>query len=63
MLVLRRMENQSIIIGERIVVKVLAIEADRVKFGIKAPEDVRVVRSEIADRKQRLPCRCEDSQP
>ena len=50
MLVLRRTKDQGVIIGERIVVKVLAIEADRIVLGIEAPKGVHVVRSEICDK-------------
>ena len=50
MLVLRRTKNQGVIIGERIVVKVLAIEEDRILLGIEAPKGVHVVRSEVRDK-------------
>lgn len=47
MLVLSRKTNESIIIGENIEIKVLAIEGDQVKLGIVAPKAVKVHRSEV----------------
>lgn len=49
MLVLSRKTNESIIIGENIEVKVLAIEGEQVKLGIVAPKSVKVHRSEVYD--------------
>lgn len=47
MLVLSRKKNESIIIGDHIEVKVLAVEGDQVKLGIVAPKSVKVHRSEV----------------
>ncbi len=47
MLVLTRRVDESITIGDSIVVTVLAIEGERVKIGIKAPRDVIILRQEI----------------
>lgn len=47
MLVLSRKINESIVIGENIEIKVLAIEGDQVKLGIVAPKSVKVHRSEV----------------
>ena len=47
MLVLRRKIGESIVIGETMMVSVLAIEGKRVKFGISAPPDVPIVRQEL----------------
>ena len=47
MLVLSRKAEQSLILGDDIVVTVLAIEGDRVKLGINAPRSVAVLREEI----------------
>jgi carbon storage regulator len=46
MLVLTRKANQAIQIGPDIRVTVTRIEGDRVKLGIEAPPDVRVVRDD-----------------
>lgn len=47
MLVLSRKKSESIMIGDHIEVKVLAIEGDQVKLGIVAPKSVTVHRSEV----------------
>lgn len=47
MLVLSRKKDESIMIGDHIEVKVLAVEGDQVKLGIVAPQSVKVHRSEI----------------
>ena len=47
MLVLSRKTTESIMIGDHIEVKVLAIEGDQVKLGIIAPKSVKVHRSEV----------------
>ncbi|WP_096550435.1 carbon storage regulator CsrA [Ureibacillus thermosphaericus] len=47
MLVLSRKTNESIIIGDHIEIKVLAIEGEQVKLGIVAPKSVKVHRSEV----------------
>jgi carbon storage regulator len=47
MLVLSRKKNESIIIGENIVVTVVQILADKVRLGIDAPKEVSVHRREI----------------
>jgi carbon storage regulator len=47
MLILTRKSEQSIIIGDSIVVTVLAVDGDRVKIGIAAPADVSVLREEV----------------
>ena len=47
MLVLTRKTNESIIIGEDIVLTVIEIRRDKVRLGIKAPREVSVHRREI----------------
>lgn len=47
MLVLTRRVNESIVIGNDIVVTVLEIQRDSIRLGIKAPHDVEVNREEI----------------
>lgn len=50
-LVLSRRKDESLIIGDHIEVKILAIrEGGRVSIGISAPWDVRVVRQELLAR-------------
>lgn len=47
MLVLGRKANESLVIGDGIVVTVLAVEGERVKIGIEAPPDVQILRHEL----------------
>jgi carbon storage regulator len=47
MFVIRRKIGESVRIGEDILVEVLESTPSRVKLGITAPPDVRVVRSEV----------------
>ena len=47
MLVLSRKKGESIMIGDHIEVKVIAVDGDQVKLGIVAPKSVKVHRSEI----------------
>ncbi|MCX6077841.1 MAG: carbon storage regulator CsrA [Campylobacterales bacterium] len=47
MLVLARKIEESIIIGDDIVIKVISIEKGVVKLGIDAPKSVSIVRSEL----------------
>jgi carbon storage regulator len=50
MLVLGRKQGESIRIDEGIVVTIVGIQGNRVRLGINAPENVRVVRSELEVR-------------
>lgn len=47
MLVLTRRENESIMIGDTIEVKLLDVKDHQVKIGIAAPKDVAVHRKEV----------------
>lgn len=47
MLVLSRKKNESIMIGDAIEVKVVAIEGDLVRIGIEAPRNIDVYRREV----------------
>jgi carbon storage regulator len=47
MLVLNRGVDEKINIGDSIVVTILGIDGDRVKIGIQAPQDVKILRGEI----------------
>ncbi len=50
MLVLSRKESQSIMIGDQIEVKIVAIQGGRVQLGFSAPQDVRIRRAELGLR-------------
>lgn len=47
MLVLSRKKDESIMIGDQIEIKILAVEGDQIKLGIVAPKAVKVHRSEV----------------
>ena len=47
MLVLSRLRNESIIIGDDIEVKVIDIRGDRIRLGIQAPPHIPVHRQEV----------------
>jgi carbon storage regulator len=49
MLVLSRYRDESIYIGDNIVITIVDIRGDRVRIGIQAPPDVTVHRQEIYD--------------
>jgi len=46
-LVLTRKQDESIIIGDNIVVKIVAVEDGKVKLGISAPKDISIHRYEV----------------
>lgn len=47
MLVLSRKVDESLVIGEDIVLTVLAVEGEKVKIGVTAPREIRILRQEI----------------
>ena len=53
MLVLSRHKDESIMIGDDIVVSVVDIRGDKVRLGIDAPSDVPVHRQEVYEAIQR----------
>jgi carbon storage regulator len=49
-LVLSRKSKQSIVIGTT-TIHILRISGDTVQIGVEAPKDVKVLRSELVERK------------
>jgi len=49
MLVLTRKLNEAVNLGDSIKISILSIENDRVRIGIEAPADMRIIRSELLD--------------
>jgi len=47
MLVLSRRRNERIVIARNIVVSIVEIRGDKVRIGIEAPLDVKVMREEL----------------
>lgn len=50
MLILGRKVNESIRIGDHILLKVIAIQEGQVKLGLEAPADVKILRTEIYEQ-------------
>ncbi|MGB7735341.1 MAG: carbon storage regulator [Thermoguttaceae bacterium] len=55
MLVLSRRESERIRLGDSIVVTVVKLAGDRVRLGIEAPPDMRILRAELAQRQPEHP--------
>ena len=53
MLVLSRHRDESIIIGDNIVITIVDIRGDKVRLGIDAPTEIPVHRQEVYDAIQR----------
>ena len=53
MLVLSRQRDQSIIIGDNVVITVVDVRGDKVKLGIEAPKEIPVHRQEVYEAIQR----------
>lgn len=53
MLVLSRQRDESIIIGDNIVVTIVDIRGDKVRLGIEAPTEIPVHRREVYEAIQR----------
>ncbi len=49
MLVLSRQRDESIMIGDDIVIRVVDIRGDKVRIGIEAPSEIAVHREEVYD--------------
>ncbi len=47
MLVLSRQRDESIMIGDKVVITIVDIRGDKVRLGIQAPEEIPVHRQEI----------------
>jgi len=53
MLVLSRQRDQSIMIGDNVVITVVDVRGDKVKLGIEAPKEIPVHRQEVYEAIQR----------
>ena len=63
MLVLSRQRDQSIIIGDNIVITVVDIRGDKVRLGIDAPTEIPVHRREVYEAIQRENLRASRLEP
>lgn len=53
MLILTRRVGEAFVIGRDITISVVGVKGNQVRLGIDAPEDVPVLREEIAERTRR----------
>jgi len=49
MLILARKKNQSVRIGDSIIITVVDVQGDQIRLGINAPQDVKILRQELYD--------------
>ena len=63
MLVLSRHRDESIMIGDDVVVTIVDIRGDKVRLGIEAPTDIPVHRQEVYEDIQRERERTESEEP
>jgi carbon storage regulator len=63
MLVLSRQRDESIIIGDNIVVTIVDIRGDKVRLGIQAPGEIPVHRREVYEAIQRENLRASRLEP
>ncbi|MCH5201237.1 MAG: carbon storage regulator [Oscillospiraceae bacterium] len=49
MLVVTRKTDESLIIADNIEIMVLEVSKDRVKLGVSAPKDIKIIRNELID--------------
>lgn len=63
MLVLSRHRDESIIIGDNIVVTIVDIRGDKVRLGIDAPTEIPVHRQEVYEAIQRENLRASQVEP
>lgn len=49
MLILSRKEEESVVIGENIIIKVISIDKGNVKLGFDAPPQTLILRSELKE--------------
>jgi len=49
MLILNRKVNETIVIGEDIRITLLGVDGEKIKVGIEAPQEVKVLREELLE--------------
>ena len=63
MLVLSRQRDESIMIGDNIVITIVDIRGDKVRLGINAPTEIPVHRQEVYEAIQRENLRASQIEP
>lgn len=54
MLVLSREPGETILIGDNIEIRIVAIKGEKVRIGIAAPKSVPVIRGELKDQDRKV---------
>lgn len=49
----RDLKKNTVVIGEDITVRVVAINGNQVKLAIEAPKDCKILRSELLDKQEK----------
>lgn len=49
MLVITRKISESIVIGDNIKINILDVSGDKIKIGIDAPKNIKIMRNEVFD--------------
>ena len=52
MLVLGRYIGEKLYIGNDVVIQVVSVRGDKVKIGVEAPAEVKVMRAELVDEQE-----------
>ena len=60
MLILTRGINESLVIGDDIIVTILGVKGNQVRVGVDAPRDASVHREELAHKGNETPTSLED---
>ncbi len=51
MLILSRKESERIYLGDDVVLTIVRIHGDKVRIGVEAPSDIRILRRELDDQR------------
>ena len=54
MLILTRKPNESIVINDNVVIKILSVMGNKIRIGIEAPEHINIVRDEVLRRDEKV---------
>jgi len=55
MLVLSRKVGEKILVGDNIVITIVRVQGDKVRVGVDAPDEISIVREEIAGTDAAVP--------
>ena len=49
MLVLTRREGESLMIGDQIEISIIEVQGDKIRIGVTAPREIRILRKELLE--------------